>query len=62
MAKLRVEISDRAKLAATEHAERQELAHILGNIAQALGAGTTTSGDIKDRAGAIVGEWSYSNG
>jgi len=62
MARFSLIVLDRARLAATEHAERQELGHILRHVAQEIGDGVTKSGDIKDRSGQTCGEWSYLNG
>lgn len=52
-------VTIRGRLAAQDRAEREELKLALARVAQSIGDGVSTSGDIRDRAGKIVGEWSY---
>ena len=57
--KLRVEVFGGVRLTESDHGDRREVCHFLQQVAQLIGDGATTSGDIKDRNGAVVGAWTY---
>ena len=46
-------------LAEADHSRRAELVVMLQKIGQELGDGVTTLGDVKDRSGRTIGDWSY---
>jgi len=60
---MQLDIAIKGNLAASQHAERQELAHMLQGIAQKIGDGVSLADDaVKDRNGNVVGEWHLTPG
>jgi hypothetical protein len=45
-------------LAEADHSRRAELVVALQKIGQEIGDGVTKSGDVKDRNGRLIGDWS----
>ena len=61
-AALTVTISTASNTGEKRHQERAQLRELLGLVAQAIGDGVSTSGNIRDRAGQSAGSWSYTPG